>query len=230
MRSYIITLVIILLLNPFSHAQEKILSYEKLLNYEEVVISKVTPSKILIVHKKGAASIAIEDLPESVRGNLGMTPEKAKKHRKLLVERRKKMALRANIKRTLARNRLYFTGSVFQVTEGGVLLNEVCFSNGTKEKIKIFYQVKTGGPTSLSPNRSYRYTTKSKTKWVLKVREMNYWPIFVRCDTTGYVDGSRFSDTVYADGTFSYTSTHDAKKTIPAYTTNTTEVLKRAKL
>lgn len=232
MHKYILTLLSLLILTICSNAQEKKLKYEKLLKYEGVTITKITPTKISIIHKAGVTSIPIEDLPKEIRENLGMTSEKAEEQRDLMAKKKAKAMEQAKIERVLQKNRLIFSATVFQVTTGGVLLRDVSYSDGTYEKktIRTPHKVRSGsGPTGLHPNRRYKYTTKYKTsvKSVLKVRTMDSWPIFVECDNTGYVDGADFTSTVYTDGTFAYNNTQGARKTIPAYTTDALKVLKR---
>jgi hypothetical protein len=71
------------------------------------------------------------------------------------------------------------------------------------------------------------YTDGTKEK--KKISHMK-WPIFVECNTSGRVDGDRFSGHIYRNGTFAYTNTQGARMTIPAYTTDPSKVLELAGL
>ncbi len=62
------------------------------------------------------------------------------------------------------------------------------------------------------------------------MRQIETWPIFVECDTSGLVDGAEFTEAVYANGTYAYGNVQGARKTIPAYTTDSQKVLDRAGL
>jgi hypothetical protein len=182
------------------------------------------------MHESGVAKIQIEELPEEIRTQLGLTDAAAEEHREMLQARREAAQDLALKQRALASKRLIFTGTVFQVTDGGLLLRDVAYTDGTKEEKRVPYKVKTGGPTGLNPNARTTYDTRYKSEWVLKVRAFADWPIFVGCDTSGYVDGSTFSSVVYKHGTFSYTNVQGATKTIPSYTTDPKAVLDRAGL
>lgn len=229
MRILFLFFILGLVFPVYSQALEKKLKYKKLLKYEEVLITKVTPSYISIIHKNGARTIPIEDLPQSIRINLGMSLDSAIIHREKIKQRQKLATQRAKMKHVLARKRLIFSGTVFQVTDRGLLLKEVSYTDGSKEEKKIPYKVRTGGgPNGLNPHRSYKYATRYKSKWVLKVRRLDTWPIFVECDTAGYIDGGSFTGVVYSDGTFSYETIRNARRTIPAYTTNASKVLKNS--
>ena len=212
----------------FASEEVKRMEYEALLKYKKVKIIKVFPSGIRIMHSSGITTVPIEELPDEVRQNLGLDEEKAKEYREKVKEVNKVSATKARMKKTLVNERQIFLATVFQVTKGGVLLRNVKYTDGhTKEEKKIAFKVKTGGPTGLHPNRKYQYITRYKSKWVLKVRSLNTWPIYVECDTAAYVDGSEFNEVVYANGTYAYTNVQGAGKTIPAYTTDHAKILKR---
>ena len=223
-----ITLILICVLTSIASAEDKKMEYEKLLTFEKVKIIKILPSGIRIMHSGGITTIPIENLPDDVRDNLGLNNEKAEEYRKNVAEVNKAKAKKAKMAQILAKERLIFMGSVFQVLDGGLLIRGVRYTDGhTKEEKKTAYKVKTGGPTGLYPNRKYKHITRYRSKWVLKVRSMDTWPIYVECDTAGYVDGSDFTSAVYADGIYDYTNVQRAKKTIPAYTTSPAKMLKR---
>ncbi len=201
---------------------------DSLLEYKNVTITKIDPDGIRILHESGAATIPYEKLPEDLRTKLGMTKDDADAHRAHLHDQEQKIAEHNQMNQAVQNARLIFAGIVFQVTEAGVLLKDVSYTDGTKEEKKIPYTVRTGGPSALNPKARVTTETRYKTEWVLKVRQFQNWPIYVECDTSGYVDGSMFSGAVYTNGTYAYTNVQGARKTIPAYTTDPKKVLKRA--
>ena len=129
------------------HAEEDKMKFETLLDYKGVTVTKIEPDGIRIMHESGVAKIQIERLPEEVRTQLGLTEAAAEEHREMLQEKREVAQDIALKQRALAANRLIFTGTVFQVTEGGLLLRDVAYTDGTKEEKKIPYKVQTGGPS-----------------------------------------------------------------------------------
>jgi len=159
-----------------------------------------------------------------------MNQEAADAHRQKVQVQQQQIAEATKKQQVLDKAHLIFAGTIFQVTDGGLLLRGVSYTDDTKEEKKTSYKVQTGGPSGLYPNAPKTYDTRYKSEWVLKVRSMPNWPIFVACDTSGYVDGDDFSGNVYANGTFAYTNTQGARKTIPAYTTDASKVLERAGL
>lgn len=209
-------------------AEGEKMKFDKLSSYTNVTVTKIEPDGIRIIHESGIAKVPFESLPEEIRAKLGMTQEAADAHRRKIEVQQQQIAEETKKRQVLGAARLSFVGSVFQVTEGGLLLRNVSYSDGTKEEKKVPYKVKTGGPSGLYPNAKTTYETRYKSEWVLKVRPIPSWPIFVECDTSGYVDGQRFSGDVYPNGTFAYTNTQGARKTVPAYTTDPSKILGRA--
>jgi hypothetical protein len=229
MKTTFATLLLFTLLAPLNAEEDK-MKFDKLLDYTNVTVTKIEPDGIRIMHESGVAKIPFERVPEDVRTKLGLNQEAAEAHRQNVQAQQQRIAEANKKQQVLEKARLIFVGSIFQVTDGGLLLRDVSYTDGTKEEKKVPYKVKTGGPTGLNPNARTTYETRYKSEWVLKVRSMSSWPIFVECDTAGYVDGDQFSGHVYSNGTFAYTNTQGARKTIPSYTTDASKVLARAGL
>ena len=229
MKNHIIILVVSLSLSPLKAEEEK-MKFDKLLNYTNVTVTKIEPDGIRILHESGAAKIPIENVPEDIRNKLGMSQDAAADHRAKIKEQQQAAAVVAKKQAVLTQSRLIFSGSIFQVTEGGVLLKDVYFTDGTKEEKQVPYQVTSGGPSGLHPDARVTTETRYKSEWVLKVRSYPSWPVFVECDNAKYVDGDDFSSTVYMNGTFPYTNIQGARKTVPSYTTDPKKVLNRAGL
>ena len=210
-----------------TQAGERILKYEKLLGFQNVTITKVTPSEIRIIHKGGITSIQFEDLPQPVRDNLGLTQNAADKYRVQLAMKQRKRALQLKQEKFLKSKRVAMTGTVSQVLENGVLLTDVVISDGSKIKKKIPYRVKVGGPTALNPDRKPKTVTRYRIEWIPARRRLNHEKIFVECSTSGFVDGSTFGEAVYSFSTFTYHNVLGAPKTVPAFTTDPKAVLKK---
>jgi len=206
MKTTITALLLFTLLAPLN-AEEDNMKFDNLLDYTNVMVTKIEPDGIRIIHESGAAKIPYESVPEDIRVKLGMNQEAADAHRQKVQVQQQQIAEATKKQQVLDKARLIFhDGTIFQVTDGGLLLRGVRYTDG----------------------KTY-YPKKENEQRVLRLLSMS-WLIFVSCDTSGYVDGGGFSGNVYANGTFAYTNTQGARKTIPAYTTDATKVLDRARL
>lgn len=237
MRFQLLATIILTQYSSFSHGAEKIVKYDKLLEYEEVTVTSVKPSYIRIMHKNGMTSIPIEKLSKDVRENLGLTLDSADTYRKKISNRlneQRKMAIRkAKIEKVFAKYQYSASGTILQVVNGGLLVRDVYLKKTipiiTKEEKKIPYKVQTGGPTKLSPRRPRTIYTRYRYEWV-EVKDYGAFTIpllFIRCETSKYVVDDKFTEEVYEDDTFSYTTILGAAKTITAYTTDASKVLER---
>ena len=186
------------------------MKFDNLLDYTNVTVTKIEPDGIRIIHESGAAKIPYESVPEDIRVKLGMNQEAADAYRQKVQVQQQQTAEATKKQQVLDKARLIFHHStIFQVTDGGLLLRDVSYTDG-----KTYYP---------------KNPKKENEKRVLRLLSMS-WLIFVSCDTSGYVDGGGFSGNVYTNGTFAYTNTQGARKTIPAYTTDATKVLDGARL
>lgn len=92
-------------------------------------------------------------------------------------------------------------GAVFQVVDGGILVHVHAKSDGTFKG------------------------TGNKKEQNIEFRDR--WLIFVSCDNNSLVDGKGFTGEVWADGTYAYATAIGSGKTIPKYTTNPKDIIKR---
>ena len=207
-------------------AEEK--KYEKLLNYEGVTVRKIEKDGIRIMHKDGAAKIPIEQLPEEVRKELGMSMDGVQEHRdKIAVvqaEAERKARVMAANKKILEASYLRIErATVFQVVEGGILAHVKTTSDGTFREVPTYNSVRVGNALS-------GYGTQKVQSGSEKVKNTSHyddWLIFVSCDNKGLVDGSAFGGDVWAAGTFSYATAIGGGKTIPKYTANPEDIINR---
>ena len=209
-------------------AEEK--KYEKLLNFEGVTVREVQKDSIRIMHKAGFTTIPIEDLPQDIREELGMSMDGVEEHRERAaaeqVEQARKARIVAANKKVLAAAYLHIEyAKVFQVVDGGVLADVTSTWDGTYKEVPQ-YETKTYRVgNSLSGYRTESREEFTGNKKVKNTNAYNDWLIFVSCDTTGLVDGDKFAGDVWAVGTFSYTTAMGARKTIPKYTADPEEVI-----
>ena len=196
--------------------------------YEGVTISKIEKGGIRIIHNGGARTIPIEDLPEGIRIELGMSMEGVKAHRENQAKARKENVQRARIieanKKLLKESHLYISSAkAFQIVDGGVLARVSRTWDGKYREIQQYKKVRTGN--ALRGYKTVRVKNGSK-----KVKAITYhddWLIYVSCDSSKWVDGTNFSGDVWAAGRYSYTTAIGGGKTIPRYTTNPKEITKR---
>ncbi|MDB4787664.1 hypothetical protein OAG50_00480 [Akkermansiaceae bacterium] len=78
--------IIALSLIGLSFAKKPQIEYENLLSCKKVRIPKILPSGIRIIHEGGATSIPIEELPEDIRKDLGITLKGANAYRQTIFE------------------------------------------------------------------------------------------------------------------------------------------------
>ncbi len=180
--------------------------YPKLLDYTNVVITKVSGDSISIIHQDGATKIPFEKLPEEVRADLGLSRESVEKHRedaKNESERQKNEAEARKLEN--AASQVLFSrvsGKVLQVLDGGVLVTDAKQWLGTMKKDTYF---DTSEYAHITLHTSY---------------ELPIDLCFVACDTSGIVDGQTFTKIVSATGNYSYVSTLNVRKTCVAFTTD----------
>ena len=220
--------IIVLLCSPL-RAEEK--KYDKLLDYEGVTVRKVEKGGIRIMHKSGFATIPIEDLPEEVREELGMSMEGVTEHREEIAAARAEAADKARImaaKKKILKNAYMHIeyASVFQVVNGGILARVSNTWDGTFKEVPIYRTESNRVGNALSGYRNVRRKIFTGNKKVKNTYYRHDWLIFVRCDNSGLRDGSRFSGDVWDAGTYSYTTAIGGGKTIPRYTTNPEDITK----
>jgi len=216
-------------------AAEELKKYDRLLDYENVTVRKVEKDGISIFHKNGAVKIPIEELPEDIRNELGMSMDGVEAYREKTAERereaahaRAQAARKARIvelnKELLKETYLRIErATVFQVVDGGVLAHVSLTSDGTFREVPTYKTVRVGSALSGYKNQK----VKSGSKKVKNTSFHDDWLIFISCDNSKFVDGSAFAGDVWAAGRYSYTTALGGGKTIPKYTADPDDVTKR---
>ncbi|MDB4458363.1 hypothetical protein N9133_03215 [Akkermansiaceae bacterium] len=226
MKTLLQTALISILASAMLLAEDK--KYETLLDYEDVTVRKIEKDGIRIMHKNGVTKIPIEELPQEVREELGMSMEGIEEHRKQRAAAEAEAAHRAKLMR-LNKELLEASymrieqATVFQVVDGGVLAHVSVTWDGTHHEVPTYKTVRVGN--SLSGYRNQK--VKSGTKKFKNTSEYDDWLIYVSCDNSGLVDDSAFSGDVWQAGRYSYTTTTGRGKTISKYTTNPEDITKR---
>ena len=211
-------------------AEEK--KYDKLLDYEGVTVREVAKDKIRIMHNGGIASIPIEDLPAEIREELGMSLEGVAEHREKAAEEEaaailKARLIAANQKLLKASYMEIVHASVFQVVDGGILAHVSSTSDGTFRQVPTYKTETNRVGTALSGYRNVKRKVFTCNKKEKNIEFHDRWLIFVSCDNNGLVDGKGFAGDVWADGTYSYATAIGGGKTIPKYTANPEDIIKR---
>lgn len=220
---------IISLIVPTISAGEK--KYEKLLNYEGVTIREVRRDEVKIMHSGGFATIPIESLPENIRQDLGMSLDGIDEHREKIAnekaEQDRVTRSQAHAQKILADSHLRIeSANVLQVVEGGVLVQVYATWDGTYRQEPQYQKrtYKTG--TALSGYRTETRKEFTGNKKLKNIRHCRNWTIFIQCDNLKFIDNSKFSGNVWANGTFSYATALGVTKTIPKYTSNPNDIIK----
>lgn len=204
--------------------------YDKLLSYEGVTVREVRKDGIRIMHNGGFATIPIENLPENVRKELGMSTDGVEEHRNKIALEKAEEARNAQIaaknKKILSDAYLHIAlGQVLQVVDDGILLHVQSTWDGTHSD-KDQYETrsyKTG--TALSGYRTVSRKEFIGTKKTKNTRDHDNWLIFVSCNTDNLVDGGLFFGDVWANGKYTYTTALGSRKTIPKYTSNSDDII-----
>jgi len=217
------------LLGPLAFAAEEVSDINKLipslLDYENVRITDISPDRISFTHEHGIASLPIEKVPAEIRQQVGLTADDAKAYREQIAESERKRLARQKIENLLKENAVEFRGEIFQILENGVFLKDVSYTDGSKVEKVENYQVQTGGPNALNPNRSQSFGTRERRSWETKVTTIREWPIHVRTRSMPKIDGNVFSAIVYPIGTFTYETRAGEHKSVPSYTMSLDEFL-----
>jgi hypothetical protein len=179
MKEIFIASVLATLLVTQVFSEEK--RYETLLGYKNVVVKKVLKDGIRVMYSGGFVKIAIEDLPEEVREELGMSMEGVEDYRKQeaaeaaarskqLRARAKKRAVVIDRKKLLTRHRnIIKYGTVRSVAEGGCLIHVKTLMNDIEVEPYRFDDETEIHSESNRPNTVY----------------------FVKCKNDGLIDGYR---------------------------------------
>lgn len=199
--------------------------------YLGVTVTEKRPDGVSVVHESGACRIKLEDLSDEAQSVLGGFDAKAAHE-----FRQESNDQIAKANRTIQaveavefHGRL-FGGTIFQVSDGGVLLKNIYCQNKGKVEKKVSYQVLVSGPSGLYPNAPKKFDTRYKSEMVDAPDSMIRGPIFVACDIGGFVDGAFFSAIVFPTGPYSYTNIEGAKTTINGFTAIQKDFLRRRNL
>jgi hypothetical protein len=207
--------------------------YETLLGYKNVVVKKVLKDGIRVMYSGGFVKIAIEDLPEEVREELGMSMEGVEDYRKQeaaeaaarskqLRERAKKRAVVTNRKELLETTRgKVMEGVVRAVNQEGCLIDVYIWEAGDIETYR--------------PNRAEvkeRKKVTSYKKWQNRDGTYEVFSrIFIKCKTDGLSDGFKINNSkkglsswdIWPIGTYSYKTPRVGTKTVRAFTTDSSD-------
>ena len=222
-----LTLAMIAAGAPARAAGEKIPEVKTLSGkiYRNVQVTKATPTDVSIVHEGGAARIQMTDLPEDLKAKLGYDPAKAEAHAAQEKDAIAKAAKNAASKAIVDRAYLQIVeGRVLQVVKGGILVDIKSSWDG-----KSYYIVPEIDYVPFAGNvgqGSGGHRNKNAGERKKAIRFFSDKHVFVSCDNSKFIDGSKFSGDVWEHGRHSYTDTTGAARTIPKYTTKPADLTK----
>ena len=198
--------------------------------YQKVLVRKVTPLDISVMHEAGATKIKLADLSPDLQKHFGYDPEKAiayQAQQDAEAEANQKAdeayELAAAKQRALARAHMNVESAVvFQVTSGGVLARLYATWDGDSYVDVPQYE------NQKDKNAFTGRTSTSRTKVGSKrVKRIDYYDgalVFIECDASTLVDGSSIGGDVWRSGVFAYESIW-GRRTIPRYSTNRADAL-----
>lgn len=171
------------------------LEFDKLLNYESVRVTKITPAGITIMHKSGIARIPFADIPENIRKQLGLNADDAKAFSETEKARKAQLALRGKKLKLLKENKMKLHGKILELTKTGILLSDAYSANGETEKAT--YRAK---PTRSRMGRIGGNGPGRKTTWTKELLKKTYYKdrfVHIECDNKKFVDGQKWEGVVY---------------------------------
>lgn len=177
------------------------LEFEKLLNYESVRVTKITPGGITIMHKSGMAKIPFAEIPEDIRKQLGLNAEDAEAFADKEQKAKAQLIKRAKMRKLLEENELVLSGIILEITKTGVLLKEAYSTNGEKEKVTSGGRLPRTGQGRIGGNGVKR---KPSTEERLKKTYYEDRFVHVECDNEKFVDGQKWEGKVYPAKKYHY--------------------------
>ena len=167
--------------------------------YSEVTVTKIEADSISIIHSGGAARIPFNKLSVADAQKFGLSQDgadKASEEKRKAAEDRVAAAKQSEtVKNVVALYFMQINGRVLQILEDGVLITDAKVWNG----------------------RHTAFPDAIKGVWTHMAQQHELDLAFVRCRTTGIVDGQFYAAIVGETGTFSYTSTIGSTRTVRAF-------------
>lgn len=188
--------------------------------YKGVTYQSHDASRLKIMHETGIASLPIANLPSELRVKLGFD-EKAAAEAESAFQRQRQQAQaqqqaamdqhadnqkKLQLAQQLDDKSIPVVGRIFQVVDGGILLESVVSTTGI-----VTSEVKTGN--LLRPDE-----TKTISKeGAIRKRIGPDQHVFVMTKKSGLVDGGEYSGVIYPMGTHSFTTVIGGARTVPAF-------------
>ena len=163
----------------------------------DVLVTKVTPSEITIIHESGAAHIPLKDLPDDLKTKFGYDPAKAEAYAKAVAQAEKQAAgaeKKAAEVKALDKTKKVGVFIVDRQTDNGLLVNSCSIDNGDFEQFTRLYTdaIRTGGgkeaPILCRGDRKYILLDVPKKEYVEGVF---IGGLFLSAGTVKAEDGSR---------------------------------------
>jgi len=179
--------------------------------YKGVVYQSHDAARLKIMHESGVANLAIADLPTEMQTKLGYDPHEAASAEKALQQQQAQAraeAKRQQLRKQIQEKALVVVGTIFQVVEGGILLESLTSNEAAKT---VPHEAKKPEVRDF-PNRS------------IGPGEF----VFVMTKQSGLVDGGRYSGAIYPIGTHSFgLDGHPGSgRTLPAFSDDLAAVSK----
>lgn len=185
--------------------------------YKGVVYQSHDASRLKVMHETGVAAFPIASLPADLQVKLGYDPKAADAAEAAAAQRQQQYAAaQAEHSRLLDGAKkldgaaMTIQGRVFQVLPDGVLIESEVQTLGT---ITERQSVSTGN--LLRPDEKKTVVTEKEAMVTKRLSPGKY--VFIVTNRT-FVDGSKYSGTIYPIGTHSFTSVLGAATTVAKFT------------
>jgi hypothetical protein len=197
--------------------------------YKGVVYQSHDASRLRIMHETGIAAVPIAQVPAELRSQLGFDEtaaaqaeaafqqqqQQVEATRQAVAAQQSDNERRLEIAAKLNEKSIPVVGTIFQVVDGGILLESVVSTTGI-----VTSQVSAGN--LLRPEA--KKTVSKEAAIRKKIAPGDH--VFVMTKQGGLVDGGQYSGVIYPMGTHSFTTVVGSGRTIPAFSDDLAAVSK----
>jgi len=195
--------------------------------YHDVKVIKHDAVNVTILCSDGGAKIAITDLSPEWQKKLGYDSSAAQKQNDELARQNEII----KTKKLLYDNEFHAVGKIIQVLPDGILAEFNATGNKVHENTTAqatSTAVQTGIPDLGQGADVISTSVTYHTQYDHDQRQSDC--AFVVCDTKGLVEDQNWKGTIFAIGSYSYTTVAGVDKTVPKYTISSDDYLAHIKI
>jgi hypothetical protein len=190
--------------------------------YQNVKVIRHDAVNVTILDSDGGATIAISDLSPEWQKKLGYDPAAAQKQKEELA----KQAEQIKTNKLIYDNAFHAVGKIIQVLPDGVLAEFTATGNKLHENTTAQTSVNAVHTGTSDLGQGADVTSTSVTYHTQYDHDQIQSDCaFVVCDTKGLVEDQDWKGTIFAIGSYSYTTVSGIDKTVPKYTISADDYL-----